>query len=104
MDAAMAAMEVAVSNEDYAEAARLKKLIDAEVETNRAQLMRQLNGETDASAAYATGDDEDAPDVTLATSLAAGQVLVANPERFCSLNPFARPVKDLSRRLHAKTR
>jgi putative AlgH/UPF0301 family transcriptional regulator len=38
-----------------------------------------------------------APPVRTASSLSAGQVLVANPERFCSRNPFARPVKDLGR-------
>ena len=98
MDDAMKQMDKAVSKEDYAEAARLKKLIDAEVAANRAQLMRQLSGESEASAGGADGAAaEEAPVVTLADSLAPGQVLVANPERFCSLNPFARPVKDLSR-------
>jgi len=37
------------------------------------------------------------PQVRRASSLAPGQVLVANPERFCSRNPFSRPVKDLGR-------
>ena len=79
----------------------------AEVEAFRAQMMRQMLGgvaneppqpnavdgllgvEDDASSA--------APAVVQASSLAAGQVLVANPERFCSRNPFSRPVRDLSR-------
>jgi len=37
------------------------------------------------------------PKVAQASTLAAGQVLVANPERFCSRNPFSRPVRDLGR-------
>jgi len=89
----MSAMDKAVSREDYAEAARLKKLIDAQVEVDRAQLTRQLFGGGAPSAESA----EEAPSVSLATSLAPGQILVASPERFCSRNPFAWPVMDLSR-------
>lgn len=92
IDEAMSAMDKAVSREDYAEAARLKKLIDAQVEVDRAQLTRQLFGGGAPSA-----ESEEAPSVSLATSLAPGQILVASPERFCSRNPFAWPVMDMSR-------
>jgi putative AlgH/UPF0301 family transcriptional regulator len=96
IDEAMAGMDKAVSREDYAEAARLKKLIDAQVALDREQLTRQLmGGGTEAGADAA--DAENAPKVSLTTELAAGQVLVANPERFCSSNPFAWPVMDMSR-------
>ena len=79
----------------------------SDVEDFRAQMLRQMLG--------GASSDDDAPnavDVMLkkagvpttttplvkrATQLVAGQVLVANPERFCCRNPFSRPVKDLSR-------
>lgn len=79
----------------------------SDVEDFRAQMLRQMLG--------GASSDEDAPnavDVMLkkagvpttttplvkrASQLVAGQVLVANPERFCTRNPFSRPVKDLSR-------
>ena len=79
----------------------------SDVEDFRAQMLRQMLG--------GASSDDDAPnavDVMLkkagvpttttplvkrATQLVAGQVLVANPERFCTRNPFSRPVKDLSR-------
>jgi putative AlgH/UPF0301 family transcriptional regulator len=96
IDEAMGEMDKAVSREDYAEAARLKKLIDAQVAIDRAQLTRQLMGGAAESSAGAADDDE-APCVSRATTLAAGQVLVANPERFCSRNPFARPLMDMAR-------
>jgi len=87
-------MDKAVSREDYAEAARLKKLIDAQVAEDRARLTRQLLG-VDASDAKSTA--EEAPSVSLATALAPGQILVASPERFCSRNPFAWPPMDMGR-------
>lgn len=76
-----------------------------EVDDFRAQLLRQFLGGQEPSA-----DDSDpvasllktagvpvAPPVSQATELMAGQLLVANPERFCSRNPFSRPVRDLGR-------
>lgn len=59
----------------------------------RAQLLRQFGGEE--SSPTPSPDTEDAP--TIAQKLAPGQLLVAHPQRFCSSNPFARPVKDISR-------
>jgi len=93
IDETLNAMDKAVSKEDYAEAARLKKLIDAQIAADRAQLEMRYMGGTDSSIA----GDEDAPCVSRATCLEQGQILVANPERFCSFNPFARPVKDMTR-------
>ena len=93
IDEAMSAMDKAVSAEDYAEAARLKKLIDAQVAEDRARLTRQIMGDDTPS----TQPTEDAPTVSIATTLAAGQILVASPERFCSRNPFAWPPMDMSR-------
>jgi len=86
-----------VSKEDYAEAARLKKLIDAQVAKDRAQLTRQVMGGDASGSSADAAETEEAPSVTVASALATGQVLVASPERFCSRNPFARPVKDMGR-------
>lgn len=100
IDDTLKAMEKAVSQEDYAEAARLKKLIDAQVAADRARLEMQImggGGGAESSSASSTATAAEGPSVTLATALEKGQILVANPERFCSLNPFARPVKDLKR-------
>jgi len=66
----------------------------SEVEAFRAQMMRQMIGGGAPSAADAGGAE---PKVVQSATLAAGQVLVANPERFCSRNPFSRPVRDLGR-------
>ena len=79
-----------------------------EVEAFRAQMLRQMLGGQAPSTEPNAVDEllgksssaapEDAePKVVQASTLAAGQVLVANPERFCSRNPFSRPVRDLSR-------
>jgi len=76
-----------------------------EIEDFRAMMLRQmLGGGDDAEEAPNAVDSmlkkagvPVAPPVTRASQLAAGQMLVANPERFCSRNPFSRPVKDLSR-------
>jgi len=78
-----------------------------EVESFRAQMMRQMLGgdssvessAVDGLLGRGAGSDqgEQPPSVVQASTLAAGQVLVANPERFCSRNPFSRPVRDLSR-------
>jgi len=95
IDAAMGAMDKAVSNEDYAEAARLKKLIDKQVALDRAQLTRQLSVEATSTSAEEVEDES--PNVSRATALAPGQILVASPERFCSANPFARPIMDMGR-------
>lgn len=65
-----------------------------EIDDFRAQLLRQFGG-VDAPAA--TIDPETRPAIGLADTLAAGQVLLAHPQRFCSRNPFARPVRDLGR-------
>ena len=75
-----------------------------QVDDFRAQLLRQFLGGNDPP------EEENAVDVLLrgagvpvappatkASKLAVGQLLVANPERFCSRNPFSRPVKDLNR-------
>ena len=95
IDAAMSAMDKAINREDYAEAARLKGLIDEQVALDREQLTRQLFGGTESSNEAA--DAEEDVSVSQATSLHAGQILVANPERFCSRNPFAWPVMDFGR-------
>ena len=83
----------------------------AEVNDFRAQLLRQMLGGSDApdddadpvgqllgnAGGSAAPPPPGPPQVRQATALATGQVLVANPERFCSRNPFSRPVKDLNR-------
>ena len=78
----------------------------------RAQLLRQMLGGSDPSesggahpvgqllgkgGAGSAAPPPGPPQVRQASSLATGQVLVANPERFCSRNPFARPVRDINR-------
>ena len=80
----------------------------ASVEAFRAKMLRQMlgGGADDDSSPNAVDDllgvdgsasADGGPRIAQASSLAAGQVLVANPERFCSRNPFSRPVRDLSR-------
>ena len=75
----------------------------SEIADFRAAMMRQfLGGEEPGNEPNPVDrllgvKDPTAPTVTMASALAAGQVLVANPERFCSRNPFARPVRDLGR-------
>ena len=59
-----------------------------DIDAFRAQLMRQFSG---------ASVEREISSVREATSLAPGQILVANPARFCSRNPFARPVRDLGR-------
>jgi len=76
----------------------------SEVDDFRAQLLRQFLGGDDSADEPNAVDVllkkagvPVAPPVTRASQLAAGQMLVANPERFCSRNPFSRPVRDLGR-------
>lgn len=75
----------------------------ADIENFRAQMLRQMLGGSEPPSGPNPVDkllgvkDPSAPTVTRASSLSAGQVLVANPEKFCSRNPFSRPVKDLGR-------
>jgi hypothetical protein len=64
----------------------------ADVDAFRAQLMRQFAG-----GGAAADPAPETVQVRQASELRAGQVLVANPELFCSRNPFSRPVKDLGR-------
>jgi len=71
----------------------------------RAQLMRQMGGGDGGGG----GGSADAPlsdrerlmrsveTAALADAPAPGRMLLANPAKFCSRNPFARPVKDLGR-------
>lgn len=78
----------------------------AAVDAFRAQLLRQMAGGAGPASneGAAGGGAKDAASaepgqkqVQQASSLSAGQVLVANPERFFSRNPFWQPVKDLNR-------
>ena len=73
----------------------------SKVEAFRAQMLRQMLGGAESDNVPNAVDDmlgkKSEPKVVQASSLAAGQVLVANPERFCSRNPFSRPVRDLGR-------
>ncbi|KAL1524430.1 hypothetical protein AB1Y20_019325 [Prymnesium parvum] len=67
-----------------------------EVNDFRAQLLRQFGGDGGSPAASSAAEGSGgAPKI--AKTLAAGQVLLAHPKRFCSSNPFARPVKDMNR-------
>ena len=59
-----------------------------DIDAFRAQLMRQFSG---------ASVEREISSVREATSLAPGQILVANPARFCSRNPFSRAVQDLER-------
>ena len=68
----------------------------------RAQLLRQFGGDGGGEASpmeqmltTAMGSEE--MKMTIADKLAEGQVLIAHPQRFCSGNPFSRPVKDMGR-------
>jgi len=75
---------------------------DTEIEAFRAQLLRNMLGGQDPDLGEPNPVDEllgveEEPKVRLATELAAGQVLVANPSKFFSRNPFSQPVQDLSR-------
>jgi len=74
---------------------------DAGVADFRAQLMRQMMGGSADSGVAAPNDRErlmrSVETATLATGPAAGVLLIADPSKFCSRNPFARPVKDLAR-------
>jgi len=67
----------------------------AETAANREQLMRQF-GFSDATD-DATPSEAETEQVQTAAGLKAGILLVANPLRFCSRNPFARPVNKLER-------
>ena len=77
----------------------------SEVDDFRARLMSQFSGGGDDPPSADSPVDQllkgaglsVAPPATKASELAAGRMLVANPERFCSRNPFSRPVKDLGR-------
>ena len=72
----------------------------SDVEAFRAQMMRQMMGVGDGAPAGGGGEPPAAapgPRVQRTDELSAGVVLVANPERFCSRNPFSRAVKDLGR-------
>ena len=65
----------------------------ASVEDDRARLTRQFSG-------GGAAEPEPVSDVGKARESGVptkGAVLVANPQRFCSRNPFARAVKDLNR-------
>lgn len=77
---------------------------DAGVADFRAQLMRQMMGTSGSGAGSTESGLSDrerlmrsVETASLAESPASGILLVADPARFCSRNPFARPVKDLSR-------
>lgn len=77
---------------------------DKEIEAFRAQLLRNMLGGQDPDLGPRNPIDEllgvkeeEEPKVRLASVLAAGQVLVANPAKFFSRNPFSQPVQDLSR-------
>jgi len=70
----------------------------------RAQMLRQFMGENDAPKEGNAADQllgikagQNTPKVVQSDSLKAGQVLLANPQRFCSRNPFSQPVRDLAR-------
>ena len=75
-----------------------------EIDAFRAQLMRQfagVEGAADAAADWkmqaVEGYSSPEGSVERSESVVAGMVLVADPRKFCSRNPFARPVKDLER-------
>jgi hypothetical protein len=77
---------------------------DAGVADFRAQLMRQMMGKSGSGVSSTDSGLSDrerlmrsVETASLADSPASGIILVADPARFCSRNPFARPVKDLGR-------
>lgn len=74
----------------------LQPLSDGErsdVNDFRAQLLRQFARDGALTGASMGSADK----VHLCGSLAVGQLLVANPQRFCSSNPLSRPVRELGR-------
>ena len=80
-------------DEDAAEPVELAEGRGVNVEDDRARLASLFSG-------GATAEPEAPSDVGKARESgvpAKGRVLVANPQRFCSRNPFARAVKDLNR-------
>jgi hypothetical protein len=77
---------------------------DAGVADFRAKLMRQMMGKGEGGAGSTGSGLSDrerlmrsVETASLADSPASGVLLIADPARFCSRNPFARPVKDLNR-------
>jgi len=96
------------SSDDDADVRGVEDVSDDErgqVEDFRAQMLRQMLGDSGAAedgpspvdAMLKKAGVPVAPPVRRVSELAPGQILVANPERFCSRNPFSRPVKDLGR-------
>jgi len=80
-------------DDDAAEPVELAEGRGVNVEDDRARLASLFSG-------GATAEPEASSDVGKARESgvpAKGRVLVANPQRFCSRNPFARAVKDLNR-------
>eukprot|EP00316_Scyphosphaera_apsteinii_P024267 CAMPEP_0119325344 /NCGR_PEP_ID=MMETSP1333-20130426/65565_1 /TAXON_ID=418940 /ORGANISM="Scyphosphaera apsteinii, Strain RCC1455" /LENGTH=319 /DNA_ID=CAMNT_0007333309 /DNA_START=157 /DNA_END=1116 /DNA_ORIENTATION=- len=70
-----------------------------EIDAFRQQLLRQF-GDATSDGASSTMSSRETPEmaqVRVADGLAAGMVLIANPARFCSRNPFSRAVQDLNR-------
>ena len=66
----------------------------------RAQLMRQMSGESGGSDPELSKHEQlmrSVETAKLAEGPAAGIVLLADPTKFCSRNPFARPLKGLER-------
>ena len=80
-------------DEDAAEPVELAEGRGVNVEDDRARLASLFSGgapaEPEASSDVGKARESGVP--------AKGRVLVANPQRFCSRNPFARAVKDLNR-------
>ena len=80
-------------DEDAAEPVELAEGRGVNVEDDRARLANLFSGgapaEPEASSDVGKARESGVP--------AKGRVLVANPQRFCSRNPFARAVKDLNR-------
>uniref|UniRef100_A0A7S0L8V4 Uncharacterized protein n=1 Tax=Coccolithus braarudii TaxID=221442 RepID=A0A7S0L8V4_9EUKA len=66
-----------------------------EIEAYRAKLMRQFGMGADADTPASPAASEET--VELSDVPATGLLLVANPRKFCSRNPFARPVRDIQR-------
>ena len=80
-------------DKDAAEPVELAEGRGVNVEDDRARLASLFSGgapaEPEASSDVGKARESGVP--------AKGRVLVANPQRFCSRNPFARAVKDLNR-------